>query len=86
MPVRICGGWRMCERAIGRSTSSDATDPAPKTISETTHPAPAAATIAAAPAASATGPRKNRPGVKISPTASARANSVQSSQAGMERS
>ena len=47
-----------------------------KTIVEATPPA-TSATIAAAPAASATGPRKNAPGVSTSPIASRTAATIQ---------
>ena len=67
MPVRIEAGCRRCERAIGLSTASEAIDPAANTSNVMNQPPPAAATIAAAPAASATGPRKKSPGVRISP-------------------
>src|SRR4051794_30433251 len=59
----------MCLRAIGRSTSSDASDAATNTIHCVARPAPTTATIPASAAAIATGPRK-KPSVAISPTAS----------------
>ena len=68
MPVRSWAGVRRWRRAIGRSTTSDASDIAMKTIHWAATPPPASATIAAATAATATGPRK-KPSVRISPTA-----------------
>ena len=58
-----------CRLATGRSKATDAIEPAMNTIRWTMIPPPASATIPAATAASATGP-KEEPGVKISPTAS----------------
>ena len=71
-----------CRRAIGRSKATEAIEPAMNTISWTRFRAPTSATIPAATAASATGPRKNSPGVKISPTASSTAAITQISHAG----
>src|SRR5207237_7141673 len=70
VPVRRRDGMCRWRRAIGRRKASDAMAVAMKTISSTPTPAPTAATAAASTAASATGPRKKRPGVRISPIAS----------------
>src|SRR5262245_37507874 len=69
VPVRSAAGMWRCRRAIGRRTSSEATDPPMKTSSCPTTPTPTSATMPAATAARATGPRKNIPGVTISPIA-----------------
>src|SRR5258705_922054 len=58
---------------MGRSRPSDANDPAANTTSCSHSGAPAREATAPATAASATGPRKNNPGVRISPTASSTA-------------
>ena len=60
-----------------------AKEPTPKTMSWIQMSPPSAATSVAASAASAIGPRKKSPGVKISPTARATATIAQMSQAGM---
>jgi hypothetical protein len=86
VPVRNSAGMRRCAFAIGRTSSSDAAEAAMKTITCTTGPAPSRATTNASSAASATGPRKKSPGVKISPTASARAAIAQITQPGTRRS
>jgi hypothetical protein len=61
---------RRCARASGRRTAREASDAPAKTITWIATPAPIAAAIADATAATAIGPRKNSPGVKIYPTAS----------------
>src|SRR6478735_9705620 len=60
--------------------ASEASEPAMKTSTEKVEFAPSAETTAAATAASATGPRKNSPGVSTSPTPSPIATSTQTSQ------
>ena len=69
--------WR---RATGRRNASDAIEQTMKTTNAPIVPAPSRSATAAAPAASATGPRKNSPGVRISPTASATANTTHRTQ------
>src|SRR5579871_5196932 len=85
-PVRIARGIFTCARAIGRRKASEASAPTMKTTVSSQSAPPSAAARAAATAASATGPRKNIPGVKISPTASATATRAQTSQAGIASS
>src|SRR5205085_1455457 len=85
VPVRSIAGTCRCARAIGRRTASDASAPAMNTINWIAAPAPRAATTAAATAATATGPRKNRPGVKISPIARPAATIAQMTQPGIPK-
>ena len=73
-------------RAIGRSTPIDAPEPTTKTTRSITQPPPRAAAIDAAIAATAIGPRKKRPGVRISPIASRTATRAQASHAATPRS
>ena len=80
VPVREIAGRRTCRRATGLRIRSDATEQAMKTIVEPSGPTPSSEANAAAPAASATGPRKKSPGVRSSPTPSATATSTQTSQ------
>ena len=66
--------WR---RAIGRRNASDAIEQTRKTMNEPIAPAPSREATAATRAASATGPRKNSPGVTTSPIARATAATTQ---------
>ena len=76
---QACAGARARAGAARRATRADA---ATKTTScSQSAPRRATAATAAATAASATGPRKKRPGVKISPTASSNAAIAQASHA-----
>ena len=83
VPVRESAGMRTCRRAIGRRKASEATEATMKTIRLTIVPPPNSAASAAAPAARATGPRKKRPGVTISPIPSRTAMIAQISHAGI---
>src|SRR5262249_56950587 len=68
-------------RRIGGRRPPEATDRARRTRSGSQTGAPSGAATAPATAASATGPRKNSPGVKISPIASSTAAITHASQA-----
>src|SRR5205085_341127 len=72
-----------CRRAIGRRSASDANEPTPKTATCSHTGPPTAAVTVAASVATAIGPRKNNPGVKISPTARRTETMAQATQAGM---
>src|SRR5262245_51968488 len=70
VPVRSCAGMCRWARASGLRTASDASEATMNAISCTARLAPTAATTPATTAATAIGPRKNSPGVRISPIAS----------------
>src|SRR4051794_17890657 len=85
VPVRVAGGSRRCERAIGRTRSRSIDETTRNTAKSTGVLAPSASARPASAAPTANGARKN-PSVSISPTASTQAAMIQITQPGISAS